>query len=234
MAHRLAIRCSLLGVLSLVLGCAAPGSQTQVPEWQAPLADQAQAQNRMELRMEEMTRNLLVLRERVDSLETALNARDRVREQIEPPPLTVVRLQPPAQASPTAPAASTPADSAAADLYRKAFNAYREGRFGEAILDFEEFLRGHPDHEYADNAQYWIGESYYSQGEYEQAVVEFNRVLDRYPHEAKAPDALLKIGLAYEQLGQPDRARVFWTRLTTQHPHSEASREAQRRLNGAQ
>ena len=232
MAHRLAIWCSLLCVLSLVLGCAAPGSQTQAPEWQAPLADQAQAQNRLELRLEEMTRNLLVLRERVESLETTQAEREQVRNQIEPLPLTVVKLEP--RAPTAAPAAPTPADSAAADLYRKAFNSYREGRFGPAILDFEEFLRGYPDHEYADNAQYWIGESYYSQGEYEQAVVEFNRVLDRYPHEAKAPDALLKIGLAYEQLGQPDRARVFWERLASQHPHSDASREAQRRLNGAQ
>lgn len=231
MLHRLVIRCSLLGVLSLVLGCAAPGSQTQVPEWQAPLADQAQAQNRLELRLEELVRNLMLVRERVDTLETTLAEREQVRNQTEPPPLKVVRLEPPPLR--TALAAPAPVDSVAADLYRKAFNAYREGRFGQAILDFEEFLRGHPDHEYADNAQYWIGESYYSQGEYEQAVVEFSRVLDRYPHEAKAPDALLKMGLAYDKLGQPDRARVFWERLTNQHPHSEASREAQQRLNAA-
>jgi tol-pal system protein YbgF len=232
MPHRSAFWCSLLGALWLVSGCATPGSQTREPEWKTPLADQAQAQNRLELRLEEMTRNLLVLRERVDALETVQKAREQVQSQIEQPPLKVVKLEPVAPVA--APAAAAPVDTAASDLYRQAFNAYREGRFGQAILDFEEFLGGHPEHEYADNAQYWIGESYYSQGEYAQAAVEFNRVLERYPHDAKAPDALLKIGLAYEQLGQPDRARVFWERLTNQYPHSEASREAQRRLHAAQ
>ena len=156
-----------------------------------------------------------------------------VRKPVDPPPMRVVTLQPP-RVETSVSGGTSPANPASADLYRKAFNAYREGRYGQAILDFEDFLRVHPEHEYADNAQYWVGESYYSQGEYEQAVVEFSRVLDRYPHEAKAPDALLKIGLAYENLGQNDRAQVFWGRLQGQHPHSEAAREARQRMSAAE
>lgn len=216
---------------TLVIGCAGTQSQTQVPEWQTRLDELRNSQNRLELRIEEVTRNLLVLRERVDAQEAALAALSDTEKAPEaPPPLRVVRLEP----TRTEPVPLTAGGTAAADLYRRAFNAYREGRHAEAILDFEEFLQLYPDHEYADNAQYWIGESYYSQKEYEQAVVEFNRVLDRYAHEAKAPDALLKIGRSYEQLGDRERARIFWGRLVSQYPQSEAARSARKLLSAEQ
>jgi tol-pal system protein YbgF len=121
-------------------------------------------------------------------------------------------------------------EAAATKQYTRAFNAYRQGTYGKAILDFEEFLRLYPDHPHADNARYWIGESFYSQGEYKQAVVEFNRVFDRYPHEDKAPDALLKIGHSYEKLGDGKNARVFWRRVANLYPESEAARRAQEAL----
>lgn len=238
------------GILVTLIGCAGPQAQNRPPEWQARVNELTSAQSRLELRLEEVTRNLLALRERLDAQEASLKTLAQAREEpsAPPPPLRVVRLepQPPAAtAAPTpAPAAGSEskaageatagpeesADLAAADLYRRAFNAYREQRYGQAILDFEEFLRNYPDHEYGDNAQYWIGESYYSQGEYQQAIAEFNRVVDRYPGEAKAPDALLKIGLAYEKLGDAERARVLWDRLAARYPDSEAARQAQRLL----
>lgn len=225
-------RGAALGALAAILGCAATGTQTQAPEWQSALDEQAKSQARLDLRVEEVTRNLLVLRQRIETIEEKLESLEQARQKAETAPMKVVELQPAAVPEPKSTVVEK-LDPAAADLYRKAFNAYREGRYGQAILDFEDFLRAHPDHEYADNAQYWVGESYYSQGEYEQAVVEFNRVLERYPHEAKTPDALLKIGLAYEKLGQADRAQVFWERLLAQHPHTEAAREAQQRAKAA-
>jgi tol-pal system protein YbgF len=198
------------------------------------LDELANAQSRLELRVEEVTRNLLVLRSRLDGQEAALKQPEQARGEQSPPQLKVVKLEPAPKEitqSAASPSSSQQMEGQASDLYRKAFNNYREGKFGEAILDFEEFLRRYPNHEYADNAQYWIGESYYSQAEYEQAVVEFNRVLDRYPHEAKAPDALLKIGICYQRLGDLNRARVFWSRLVAQHPESETARQAQKLLS---
>jgi len=218
-----------LGLL-LLAGCAGPGTQSRPAEWEPRLQELQRANSRLELRVEEVTRNLLALRERLDAQEASLAALRGARSEPEAQaPLRVVRLEPPPQ--PVEDQGVARAGTPAADLYRKAFNAYREGRFGQAILDFEEFLRQNPDHEYADNAQYWVGESYYSQGEYEQAVVEFNRVLERYPQQAKAPDALLKIGIAYEKLGEKERGAVFLGRLVTEYPQSEAAHQAQKLLS---
>jgi TolA-binding protein len=136
-------------------------------------------------------------------------------------------------------------DREAQDLYRRAFSGFRKRDFGRAILDFEEFLRRYPGHEYADNAQYWIGESYYSQAEepqamdkqptdkremYKQAIVEFRRLLDRYPDRETAPDALLKIGLCYDNFREADKAREFWNRLATKFPDTEAGIRARKYL----
>ncbi len=231
--------CASLGlsavVLAVLAGCAAAPPKDEPPAWEPRVRELEQSRARLELRLDEMNRALLGLRARVDALEARLESVAQPAEKeeapAEKPELQVIRLEPPKPAP--APAGEAgPELSAPADLYRRAFNAYREGRYGPAILDFEEFVARYPTHEYADNAQYWIGECYYSQGQYEQAIVEFQKVVDRYAHEAKAPDALLKIGLSYERLGDPGKARVFWSRVVERYPESEAAREARKKLGG--
>lgn len=224
---------SCFAMLGLLLGCASTGPSAKTPEWQSRLDELANAQARLELRIEEVTRNLLALRARLDTGAKAFRPTDENRVERGDQALKVVKLEPSlkqgAKPSPQEPAKAS--EGEAADLYRKAFNGYREGRFGEAILDFEDFLRRYPDHEYADNAQYWIGESYYSEAEYHQAILEFGRVLERYPREAKAPDAELKIGLCYQKTGDENRAKASWSRVVAQYPESDAAREAQQLLS---
>lgn len=249
-------RGSIVALVALVSGCAGLGTPPTAPDARVKLEEMARAQARVELRVDEVTRTLLALRERVEAQDAAIKAlkeasreeKDAGRDEPEPP-LPVVRVEPlpaPRQAEPQAAAPRTPPpapdvsppsrpspgqdQAAASDLYRRAFNGFREGRYGQAILDFEEFLRRYPDHDYADNAQYWIGECYYSQTEYEQAIGEFGRVLDRYAGASKVPDALLKIGLCYQNLGDQEKARAFWKRLVSEHPDSEAASQARKLL----
>ncbi len=227
-------RVVVAGTMAVFLwGCAAAPPRTEPPRWEARVQELERARSRLELRLDEMNRNLLALRERLDAQEQALEKLAQGPPAKAParapePKVRVVELVPPE--APRETQAPQPPLPDAADLYRRAYSAYQDGRYGQAILDFEEFLQRYPDHEYADNAQYWIGESFYSQGEYEQAVVEFQRVVDRYPNEPKAPDALYKIGRCYEQMGDLDKARVFWARVVKLHPDSEAAREARKRL----
>ena len=70
--------------------------------------------------------------------------------------LEVVKLKPPA---PTADKPKVPvAEDGAAELYSRAYGAFKKGRLAKAILDFEDFIYSHPDHDYAGDARYWIGE----------------------------------------------------------------------------
>jgi tol-pal system protein YbgF len=220
-------------IAGLATACAGPGAETRPGEGETRLERLLQAQQRLELRMDEVTRNVLALRERMDAQEEALKAlAEAERAQATEPPPPVLKeepLPPEPEAKRVPDETAQPHASApdpAADLYRRAFAAFRERRYGQAILDFEDFLRRHPRHDYADSAQYWIGESYYSQGEYEQSAVEFSRLLERYPNGSRAPDALLKVGLCYEKKGDREKALVFWKRLLAQHPGSEAAHQA--------
>ena len=48
-------------------------------------------------------------------------------------------------------------------LYKTAYDDLRAGRHEAAERGFREFVRSYPHHDYADNAQYWLGECFYDQ-----------------------------------------------------------------------
>jgi TolA-binding protein len=65
--------------------------------------------------------------------------------------------------------------------YGKAFDALKASDYPAAISGMREFLAAHPDHELADNAQYWLGEAYYVTRDYENAAAAFTTVGPRGP-----------------------------------------------------
>jgi tol-pal system protein YbgF len=126
------------------------------------------------------------------------------------------------------PAASTAADEKAA--YDHAFQALKDLRYADAAEEFQSFLGRYPDSEYADNAQYWLGESYYVTRNYDLALTAFQDLLDDFPESPKAPDALLKIGYTHYELEQWDSARAALTQVQERYPDSTLSRLAENRL----
>ena len=115
--------------------------------------------------------------------------------------------------------------------YEAAMTVYRAGRYREAELAFDGIVTQFADHEYADNALYWKGESAYDQGHFADALAAFTGVVERYGGGNKAPDALLKIGLCYGKLGDSANARDVLTQLIDAYPRAHASRIAQERLS---
>jgi len=121
------------------------------------------------------------------------------------------------------------ADSAQGE-YKKAYEAYMKRRHAEALSLFKDFLKRYPDHQLADNAQYWIGETHYDMGDYASAILTFKDVVTRYADHAKAPDALLKIGYAYIALDDASNARMFLKRVVNNYPLSTAESKARAKL----
>jgi tol-pal system protein YbgF len=80
--------------------------------------------------------------------------------------------------------------------YTHAFEALKGGDYAESARRFRDFIAAHPAGQYAPNALYWLGESYYVTQNYALAGEQFQSLLDRYPAHDKAPGALLKLGLA--------------------------------------
>jgi tol-pal system protein YbgF len=120
-------------------------------------------------------------------------------------------------------------DEAGAD-YRAAVELVKAGNHAEAIDGLRAFLRKYPRHDYADNAQYWLGEAFYAQKDYPHALAEFRNVIETYPRGNKVPDALLKVGYCYSALGQGDKARAVLEQVVNLYPKTEPAALATKKL----
>ena len=120
-------------------------------------------------------------------------------------------------------------DDASAD-YRAAVELVKAGSSTQAIDGLRAFLRKYPRHDYADNAQYWLGEAFYAQKDYPHALAEFRNVIETYPRGNKVPDALLKVGYCYQALGQGDKARAVLEQVVNLYPKTEPAALATKRL----
>jgi tol-pal system protein YbgF len=145
-------------------------------------------------------------------------------------------------ASPAAaskPAAAPPASNAMAGMdergaYTHAFEALKGGDYAESARRFRDFIAAHPGGQYAPNALYWLGESYYVTQNYALAGEQFQALLDRYPTHDKAPGALLKLGLAQYGLKDYTGADATLHQVVQRYPGSDVARTADDRLRAMQ
>ena len=115
-------------------------------------------------------------------------------------------------------------------LYQTAYNDYLRGSYDIAILGFRQYLEAFPDTELADNATYWIAESYFSQGQYRQAIQEFDIIVASYSRSDKIASALLKKGYAYLELGDTPRGQAQLRNVIAEFPGTDEANLAQQRL----
>ncbi len=114
--------------------------------------------------------------------------------------------------------------------YRDAFSLLKAGQYEESIAAFSEFLQLYPNSQYADNAQYWLGETHYVKREFEPAVAEYRKLIETYPASKKQSHAMLKIGYSYHELGQLDQARAVLEDLRNRYAGTTAARLAEERI----
>ncbi len=120
----------------------------------------------------------------------------------------------------------------ASDLYKDAYETFQRGNLDAARRKFEAFLKQYPNTELSDNAQFWIGETYYLQKDYEKAILEYEKAIAKYPEGDKISAALFKQGLAFLELGDKATARNLLRRVMDRYPHSEQAEVAKKRLEG--
>ena len=87
-------------------------------------------------------------------------------------------------------------------LYDTAWADYTAGNYDLAIEGFNGYVRSFPRSEFADNAQYYVGESFYQRGKLAEAVDAFGRVISTYPKSDVVGQAYYKRGLCFEQIGR--------------------------------
>lgn len=141
-----------------------------------------------------------------------------------------VQKQDTMQASGEAPAHRLPPVGDEKQQYQQAYEALRNGHTAQAIAEFNALLGKNPKGEYANNAQYWLGEAYRVNQDIESARKAFNNVVENYPGSSKVPDALLKLGYIEVEQKNAVKAREYLTRVTVDFPGSTAAHLAAKKL----
>ncbi|MBU0768749.1 MAG: tol-pal system protein YbgF, partial [Proteobacteria bacterium] len=106
------------------------------------------------------------------------------------------------------------------NLYRSVKKLYDQGDLKTAREGFQKLLKEFPKSKNADNAQFWIGESYYREKWYEKAILEYQKVIEKYPKGDKVTASLLKQGFAFFNLEDKSNAHLVLSELIEKYPES--------------
>ena len=197
-----------------------------------------------QLSINTVTDGVRILRERFDDTNVRISSLSQeieaLRVAIPPlsPALTQLATDPatglPLAGAPPAAAAAAPAVSPGMSpqrMYDTAWADYTNGQWALSIQGFEAYIRTYPRSELADDAQFYIGQTYYADGAFQDAVEAFDEVLNNYADGNIVPDASYKRGLALDRLGYGDRARQAFEHVVTNYPDSTMATLAQQALD---
>ena len=115
-------------------------------------------------------------------------------------------------------------------IYSAAQRAFKEGKYDESRREFQKYLDLYPKAEYADNAQFWISESYYVDGKYEKAILEYEKLMKTYPSSDKVPAAMLKQAFSFLKIGDKSSAKLLLQQVIKDYPNTNQARLARTRL----
>jgi tol-pal system protein YbgF len=184
-------------------------------------------------RIAELQASMTELLDRLD----VLNARIAKLEASggQPPPPVQPSPQPQSQPAPAGqPRAAVLhqelKNASIADEYRRAITLVGQSKPVEARAEFQKVFDADPSGDLADNALFWIGETYFATGGYSDAMRFYERVAKEYPDANKAPDAVYKLGMAFEKTGDLGMARRAFDEVIAKYPYSTSAASARAEL----
>lgn len=171
------------------------------------------------------------LQEEMRTIKTLLGMKVGAREDVPAPKARETFLQmTTTTVSPTESLVKVTGTPDPEELYNGAYSKLSTGDFKGSRAAFKNFLELFPQTEYSDNAQFWIGESYYRDKRYEEAIVEFEEVIKKYPQGNKLPDALLKQAFSFIALSDTNSAKLLLQKIIDRYPTSEQAEIARAKL----
>ena len=214
-------------LILFVAACSSSRKDDELPSTIPPA--EVHAQTASDPRVDQLQTTLTELLDRLD----VLNARiAKLEAGGAPAPSAAV---PPASAPATVAPRQTkepPAlhSAAIADEYRRAIVLVSQARYADARAVFQKVFDGDPSGDLADNALFWIGETYFATGDYPTAMRYYERVAKEYPDQNKAPDAVFKLAMAYVKTGDLGMARRTFDECIAKYPYSTPAAAARMEL----
>ena len=185
---------------------------------------------------DDMRSQLTLMTQKVADLELMVKQQQEYLHLERPTPTPTEKREPTGQSTTqkeSAPAvAAIPAkeNTGELSLYDSSLATYREGKYQEAMAGFQDFLKRYPKSDLADNANFWIGESYMALGRYEQAILAYQEVIKKYPNGNKVPSALLRQAIAFVEIKDEMSAKLLLQKIIKNYPNSSEAKIAQTKL----
>jgi tol-pal system protein YbgF len=182
--------------------------------------------------------DLRVVREKTDETNVRLTS---LAQEVD-----AIRTAPPASSAVASPAGTgdpqgappgqpPPPPGAFGTSPSKAFEAARSDYFAAnwtlAIQGFTSFIESFPKSDMIDDAQYYIGESYFGATKYREAIAAYDRVIAAYPASNTLPDTYYKRGVALNATGQIQPARESFEFVVKTYPTSDTATLAKQALD---
>jgi tol-pal system protein YbgF len=132
----------------------------------------------------------------------------------------------PSQPTPDAPKAVMSAQ----EMYDRAQDEYKKGRYDAAVTMFRVLLTQYPQSALVPSAHFWIAESYVKTRDLGRGVAEYEQVITRYPQSGKAATALYRKAVALLELNKKEDAKTALRKLIANYPQSEDIQRARAKL----
>ena len=125
------------------------------------------------------------------------------------------------------------------EYYDSGLSNIKDGKYEEALKDFETLIKEDPKNNLAVNAYFEMGKIFHGKliktfssiESSEQAVEYYKVVADNYPDSPLAPNALFMVGfIQANELENLDAARDSYNKFLTKYPNSELAKSAEAEL----
>ncbi|HEV7242987.1 MAG TPA: tol-pal system protein YbgF [Thermoanaerobaculia bacterium] len=218
----------VVAIVLFATACASSlGGEPETMPVPQPAADPRVSE--LQTQLTELLERIDVLNQRISQLEEGQSAGRASARPADPRP-----EERRAEARPTSEAPAEPqralVGAQIAEDYRQAIMLFGRGRHADARRTFESVYEADPSGDLADNAIFWIGETYFAAKDYSNAVRHYQRVVSEYSTQNKAPDALFKIAMAQERTGDLALARRTLQQVIERYPYSSPASSAKAEL----
>lgn len=125
-----------------------------------------------------------------------------------------------------------PSDPAAESAdYESALNLLKEGKHGESLVAFEQFIARYPRSSFLPGANFWAGNAALQAKEVVAARNYFNTAITNWPEDSIAPDAMLGLANSQQLMGEARASQDTLRQILQRYPDSSAAQVARQRLN---
>lgn len=207
-----------LGLLIVLSGCVA--TTTDIDRLQGDLNQLQKTQADLTFKIDTLNRTIGVLNENLMENQKQMGQLSLHLEDTQTRLVSEMRLITDLLSAATQQAViSVPSES-----YRAAYQDYLSGKFDLAIEGFNIFLSRYPQSDLAEDAQFYLADSYLSAHDYEKARMAFDKTLASSKKYRAA--ALLKRATALKKAGNSEAAQDTLEVLIKELPESNESKNA--------